>query len=155
MDVGASSRLCSPDSAFLNVCGWLTMWGCVRSNSIGNTAALSVNVCFCSGLMVCACVCVYVYVCVYNSQLRACRCAAVPFWKGTTWEPGSLRGWRSAHVQYACAQLFLFISSQHLCLFPPIVLYSQYGQHVRASELCSCAVGGRARVDRHVRRREL
>lgn len=24
-DVGASSRLCSPDSAFLNVCGWLAM----------------------------------------------------------------------------------------------------------------------------------
>lgn len=93
------------------MCGWITMWECVRGNIIGNAAALSMNVC--ASVVASRCI----YMCVYNSQLRACRCAAAPFWKASPWEAGSLRGWSTAHVHYTCAQLFLFISSQHLCLF--------------------------------------
>lgn len=110
------------------MCGWITMWECVRGNIIGNAAALSMNVC--ASVVASRCI----YMCVYNSQLRACRCAAAPFWKASPWEAGSLRGWSTAHVHYTCAQLFLFISSQHLCLFCTYSGSMLYSQHVRAGE---------------------
>lgn len=56
------------------------MCRCVRGNSTGNTVVQSVNVCASVVAAQCLCVCVSACICVfvYNSQLRACRCAAVP-----------------------------------------------------------------------------